>query len=210
VKRIFVVGANGRLGRQVVARALADGHRVTAFVRNAVGLPEHPSLTIVTGSVAEQPHHVREVAAGHDAVLSALGNPLWLRGKRGPAVVAAAMANLVAADVPRLVVPLAWGAGRSRRAASPLVRAVAATLIRRDYRDFDAAEHVVTTSGLLWTVAYFGALTDRDPSDRWRASTDVTTPSPLGIARADVARFLVNAASDDSVVRRHVVLHGAK
>ncbi|MCS7478453.1 NAD(P)-dependent oxidoreductase [Umezawaea endophytica] len=210
MKRIFVVGANGRLGRQVVARALADGHRVTAFVRNTAGLPDHPALAVATGSVAEQPQRVREAAAGHDAVVSALGNPLWLKGKRGPTVVAAAMENLVAAAVPRVVVPLAWGSGRSRGAASPLVRAVAATLIRRDYRDFDAAEEAVTTSGLLWTVAYFGALTDGDPTDRWRAATAVTTPSPLGIARADVARFLLDAVDDDSVVRRHVVLHGAK
>ncbi|MER6793336.1 NAD(P)-dependent oxidoreductase [Amycolatopsis mediterranei] len=208
-----MAGANGRLGRIVVARALEEGHQVTAFVRNAGSLPDNPALSIRIGSIAEQPDLVRQVVQGHDAVLSALGNPLWLKGMRGPAILAAAAANLVTAmhatGVPRLVLPLAWGTGLSRTAASPLVRAIAATLIRRDFRDFDAAEKLVTTSDLKWTIAYFGALTDDEPTTRWNASTHIRTPNPLAIARADVARFLISSLDDEALVKQHVVLSGA-
>ncbi|MFD4644452.1 NAD(P)-dependent oxidoreductase [Lentzea sp. NPDC058436] len=211
--RIFVAGANGRLGRAVVAQALAEGHQVTAFVRNAGTLSGHPALSISLGSVTERPDVVSRALEGHDAVLSALGNPLWLKGLRGPAILADAMANLIAAmratEVPRLVLPVAWGTGLSRTAASPLVRLVAATLIRRDFRDFDAAEHLVTASDLRWTIAYFGALTDAAPTTGWAASTQIRTPKPLAIARADVARFLVSSVDDEALVRQHVVLSGA-
>ena len=211
--RVFVVGANGRLGRTVVTRALAAGHEVTAFVRNADTLPDTPDLTINLGSVAEQPDAVREAMRGHDAVLTALGNPLWLKGMRGPAILADAVTNLIAAahatNVTRLVVPVAWGTGLSRAAASPLVRVIASTLIRRDFRDFDAAERLVTESDLKWTIAYFGALTDTEPTLRWSASSRIRTPKPLAIARADVAEFLVSSLEDESLVQQHVVLNGA-
>jgi putative NADH-flavin reductase len=211
--RIFVVGANGRLGRSAVARALAEGHQVTAFVRNADTLPDNPALSIRIGSITEQPDLVHQAVQGHDAVLSTLGNPLWLKGMRGPAILAAAAANLITAmhatGVPRLVLPVSWGTGLSRTAASPLVRAIAATLIRRDFRDFDAAEKLVTASNLKWMIAYFGALTDDEPTTRWNASTRIRTPSPLAIAREDVAQFLVSSIGDETLVKQHVVLSGA-
>jgi uncharacterized protein YbjT (DUF2867 family) len=90
--RIPVLGANGRLGRRVVARALAGGHEVTAFVRDPSAVPEHPMLSVEIGAVADQPNRV-------------------------------------------------------------LVHAITATLIRRDYRDADAAENILPTYGLMWTVA---------------------------------------------------------
>ncbi|MFD9701795.1 NAD(P)-dependent oxidoreductase [Lentzea sp. NPDC059081] len=212
--RIFVVGANGRLGRTVVTRALAEGHEVTAFVRNRGALPDSSALSISLGSVTDRPDAIAEALHGHDAVLSALGNPLWLKGLRGPAILADAMVNVVkamyATGVPRLVLPVAWGTGRSRAAASPVVRLVASTLIRRDYRDFDAAEHAVVQSDLEWTIAYFGALTDAEPSTRWSASTHIRTPKPLAIARADVAQFLVSSVETPTLAKHHVVLSGAQ
>ncbi|MET8048331.1 NAD(P)H-binding protein [Streptosporangium sp. NPDC005286] len=167
-------------------------------------------MSIRIGSIAEQPDLVRQAVQGHDAVLSALGNPLWLKGMRGPAILAAAAANLTTAmhatGVPASSCPFR---GEPASAASPLVRAIAATLIRRDFRDFDAAEKLVTASNLKWTIAYFGALTDDEPTTRWNASTRIRTPSPLAIAREDVAQFLVSSLGDETLVKQHVVLSGA-
>ena len=79
-------------------------------------------LTVVQGSVGEQPEVVASAMAGHDAVLSGLGNHTWLRGGRTITVMAAATANLITAmevqNVKRIVIPVAWGAGASRSATS--------------------------------------------------------------------------------------------
>ncbi|TXS39753.1 NAD(P)-dependent oxidoreductase [Streptomyces sp. uw30] len=210
--RLFVAGANGGIGRQVVYRALLNGHHVTAFVRRADGLPPDPRLTVVTGAVADEPETVRKAVPGHDAVICALGNPLWLRGRRGPAIVAAAATLLVDAmregGVERIVMPLAWGAGESVHAASAPVRAATRVFIRRDYRDFDAAEQILETSGLNWTVAYFGALTDEPPGAHWSASGELRTPPNLAISRADVAQFLLAAAEHGAFARGRAVLSG--
>lgn len=210
--RLFIVGANGGIGRHVVARALTGGHRVTAFVRHSEGLAPHPGLTVVTGAVADEPDRVRAALPGHDAVIAAIGNPLWLKGRRGPAIVEAATRNLVsgmrANGVPRIVLPLAWGAGASTTAASPLVRAATRMVIRRDYKDFDAAEETLVASGLNWTIAYFGSLTDDPPGPRWSASPTLRTPPALAISRADVARFLLASVENDDYARARAVLSG--
>ena len=51
--KLFVVGANGKTGVQVVRQALHAGHEVTAFVRRPGGLQEGVDrLASVRGDVA--------------------------------------------------------------------------------------------------------------------------------------------------------------
>src|SRR3989442_3550618 len=71
--RLFILGANGKTGTQLVDLALARGHEVTAFVRSPGKITRrHPRLEVRPGD----PHRVDELASalpGHDVVLSALG-----------------------------------------------------------------------------------------------------------------------------------------
>lgn len=71
---IVVFGAGGRAGRHTVAEAVARGHRVTAVVRDPAGYTDlaGAGVTIVAGDVTRA-DSVAEVAAGHDAVISAAG-----------------------------------------------------------------------------------------------------------------------------------------
>jgi uncharacterized protein YbjT (DUF2867 family) len=47
--RLFVIGANGRTGRQILDLACARGHQVTAFVRSPDRLPQMSGLSVVCG-----------------------------------------------------------------------------------------------------------------------------------------------------------------
>lgn len=212
--RLLVLGANGRLGQCVIADALERGACVTAFVRPGRGLPPRLGLSVATGEIATDRAAIAAVMPGHDAVISALGNPLWLKGLHGPAIVEAAFANTISAmrtaGVRRIVAPLAWGSGASLKPSGLLVRLIAATLIRRDYRDFSQAEERLVESDLDWTIAYFGALTAEPATSNWKASTTLRTPNALAIARADVARFLVEAALTGKHVHERVVLSGGR
>lgn len=208
---LVVFGANGALGREVAAAALRRKHQVTAVARRMPGLPEHPELSVRLLGVADDPEGVTDVVTGHDAVILAVGNPLRLKGKRGPAIMASATRNVVAAmrtnGVGRLVLPLAWGSGASRSQTSVLVRLLTRTLIRRDYADFDAAEHLATTGGISCAVTYFGSLTDGPQTGRWHADPTLATPTPLAISRADLAEHLVEAATAPNAQR--VAISGA-
>jgi putative NADH-flavin reductase len=71
--KLLIFGANGGTGRQLVAQALAQGHLVTAFVRNPAKLPlGHQNLRIAQGDALRY-DTVERALSGQDAVLSALG-----------------------------------------------------------------------------------------------------------------------------------------
>ena len=54
--RLLILGATGATGRELVDQALASGHEVTAFVRNAARVTvKHPNLTVTTGDVSVSP-----------------------------------------------------------------------------------------------------------------------------------------------------------
>jgi putative NADH-flavin reductase len=71
--KLLIFGATGGTGRQLVDQALAQGHEVTAFVRNPAKMTTpHENLKIVKGNIMDC-HSVGAAVAGQDAVFSALG-----------------------------------------------------------------------------------------------------------------------------------------
>ncbi|MFT4123839.1 MAG: NAD(P)H-binding protein [Microbacteriaceae bacterium] len=73
--RIAVLGATGKTGQEVVRRALAAGHEVTALVRRPEALPVRDDrLTVVVGD-ARDVEVIHRVATDQDALIAALGRP---------------------------------------------------------------------------------------------------------------------------------------
>src|SRR6266540_6835666 len=73
--QLFIIGATGKTGTQLIDIALARGHEVTAFVRSPDKITrEHPLLRVVPGDPLDADALARALP-GHDAVLSALGVP---------------------------------------------------------------------------------------------------------------------------------------
>lgn len=73
-KTFLVFGATGGTGRHFVARALADGHRVRALVRNPARLTtQSDRLAVWQGSIAD-PIDIDALVAGVDFVIVMLGD----------------------------------------------------------------------------------------------------------------------------------------
>src|SRR5438132_12968799 len=71
--KLFVIGATGRTGREIVQQALARGHQVTAFVRSPENITtKSESLTVLKGNVLDE-NELFNAMQNHDAVTSTLG-----------------------------------------------------------------------------------------------------------------------------------------
>lgn len=151
-KRLLILGATGRTGRELVDIALARGHQVTAFVRSPAKVTRRdPRLTVVKGD----PRNAEELSRampGHDAVLSALG-PLpreaMTRSTLLEESASSAMTALLRSGVRRfLVVSSAMlfpGGGP--------VAALLRLMLRPHVRDLKAMEERVRAAGIEWTIA---------------------------------------------------------
>jgi putative NADH-flavin reductase len=71
--RLFILGATGGIGSQLVEQALARGHRVTALVRSPERMGRsHERLTILGGDPLDT-EQLRRTLPDHDVVISAIG-----------------------------------------------------------------------------------------------------------------------------------------
>ncbi len=213
--RLTVFGATGPTGRRLVERAVAEGHEVTAFVRNPSKMKtKHERLSVVVGDVFEA-ERVEEAIAGREAVISVLGggpsNPLHPRrpGRAGgPSSVGAR--NILAAmerhGVRRLVCQSAWGAGESGEGLDApgwmFMKVLVPPFLRDEYADKDLMEETVRQSELDWVIVRPMLLTNGPWTGDYRVGEDLKPGRRPFISRADVAEFLLRQLRDDAFLRR--------
>src|SRR5512134_2043000 len=112
-RKVLVLGATGGTGREVVSRALAQGHDVTALVRDPERLPVRSDrLRVVVGSVIDDDGPLTVAMHGQDVVISALGVGKSLKSSgliahSAPAIVRA----MERSGVRRLIFTSAYGVG---------------------------------------------------------------------------------------------------
>ena len=212
--RLFILGATGRTGAELVEQGLARGHAVTAFVRSPRKIAlEHERLTVIEGDPLDA-GQLRAALPGHDIVLFALGP--------GPA-----------ADHPRLSLPFTNGSSPltvSGDSARSTVRAMQETGVHRlivvsvaflfpDFllgrifgslffrdvvRDAREVERVVGESGLEWTIVRPPQLTPGARTGQYRVKDGHRPPRGFSLSRADLAHFMLREAEHPQHLRKIV------
>jgi len=203
--RLALLGATGRLGGHVLRAAIARGHHVTVLVRDPARLPASPPPTrVVVGDVAD-PAAVADALRGAEAVISCLGTR---RGQEPPELLAAAMANVVAAAR-----PLAQGVvGAAMARPTHVVVVAAAGLLdapagglRRDRPGYPAAFvrgsaahlaafEVLAAGPLPWTLVCPPELVDGAPDQPLQWARDVLPNGPLRVSMPALAAWMLAEA----------------
>ena len=206
--RLLVLGATGGTGLEVLRQGLAQGHDVTAFVRNPAKLPVADArLHVVAGALPADRAPLEAALSGHDAVVCSLG---VRNAFKSGGLIANAMRVLVPAmeraRARRLLLVSANGVGETY-ARSPLVPRIMYRLLLGDiFADKAAGEAIVRASSLEWTIAYPVLLTDGPRTGQYRAGEALELRGMPKISRADVADFLLRELAGRAFVRKGVVL----
>ena len=198
--KLAVFGATGRTGRPLIEQATERGHEVVAFARSPSAVPARPGVTVVEGD-AYTGSGVAEAVAGADAVVSVLGQTsdgpddlLTVAGEH----ITTAMAEH---GVDRFVTLVGAGV-RTAGESVPLSGQVMGLLLKLLAGDAlaDAETHVqaVRETDLAWTVVRAPRLTAADGTGEYRAG-DVTLGF-ASVARADVARFILDCLEEESYI----------
>jgi uncharacterized protein YbjT (DUF2867 family) len=207
---ILVVGSTGPQGREVVAQALAAGHAVRALARKPSALQPVQGLEVVRGDVFDQPS-LDAATQGQDAAVVILGVS-FAAARKPTNVFSQGTRNLITAlkpaSVRRLIVVSSFGVGDSRRDARLLERAFFSLALLGAYADKELQEQAVRESGLDYTIVRPARLTMGAGTGRYTARIG-PGPVPSPVARADVARFILDALRERQYVGQTVSLGGS-
>lgn len=188
--RLFVIGATGRIGREILHLALRRGHRITAFVRSPQKLAPTPGLTIVAGDPLD-PTSLAAALPGHDAVLSSIGPHPREAFRPSTLLTDSARATIQAmhtAGVDRLAIVSAAVLFPQKGAYFAFFR----WLLRHHARDLRAMEALVGASGLNWTIARPPRLVQAAETG-FRALDGALPPGSFALSYRAVAAFLLDA-----------------
>ena len=200
---LVVLGATGRTGSLVVEQALAAGHTVTALVRSPQKVTAaNPNLRVIAGEATDT-SAVARALEGADAIISTLGG--------GGSVVADSTAAIVAAarqtGVRRVVVLSSWLVERDRMDA--VTRLLTGLGMAGMIKDKSVGEQLLRQSDLDWTIVYASPLSDGPATGSATVLPEQANRSmSQRISRADVAAWMIQAATTDQQSRRTVGITG--
>ena len=199
---LTVLGAAGATGVPLVEQAIAAGHQVTALARSAENLTlTSPNLHVVQGDATDRAV-VSEAMKGADAVISVLG-------ARGPVMAEATRAVVAAAEQAgpdRILMLSSFAVARDR--LKPVSRLVTRMAMGSQIKDKPAGEEVLRASGLDWTIVYATKLTNGPRTEPRVVPETEKVGISQTISRADLASFLLQAATDGLYSRRDVIITG--
>lgn len=205
--RILIVGATGRTGRMLVARALSRGHQVTAFVRDPSRLTlVHDRLLVVVGDV-RKPETIAPAMADQDAVVSMLSQStasvvtIFSEGTQALADAAEA------AGVRRFVAVSAAPVGVEPQRLPLAVRVVLLLPhLNAVYADMARMEaDLMSRDALDWTIVRPAVLSD-GPGSHFRIEVGELVPGGVTTSRRDLALLLLQVVETDAFIHERVAI----
>jgi putative NADH-flavin reductase len=206
--RLLDLGATGGTGLEVLRQALAQGHEITAFVRDPARLQlADARLRVVPGALPADAVPLEAALNGRDAVICSLGvRNAFKSGGLIEGAMRALVPAMERASVRQLLLVSANGVGATRAHSPVLPRLLYRLLLSDIFADKAAGETIVRSSSLEWTIAYPVLLTDGPRTGRYRAGETLELRGMPKISRADVADFLLRELSARAFVRKGAVL----
>jgi putative NADH-flavin reductase len=189
--KLFVIGATGRTGEEIVRQALARGHHVTAFVRSpGTVVLRHERLRVLKGNVTDE-SQLSEAMQNHDAVVSVLGPREVFKPSSLLHDSALATTRVMGGSGVRRLVVL------SAAAHFPgIPNRIVSFILRNHMRDSLAMEKVVQDTGLDWTIARPPRLT-REQYATYRSREGAAPRRGFSVSRKAVAAFMLDAIEQE-------------
>ena len=201
--KIVVFGATGGIGGLCVRQALAQGHEVTAPVRNPARVTmTHERLRVLQCDVLD-PSCVAKAVAGQEAVLCAVGTGAGAQ----TTVFSVGTRNIITAmedsGVRRLVIVSNYCmlSETPRDIAGKLMLFLTRIYLRNVLPDQRLALEEVRQSHLEWVAVRPLALVNAPGRGTYRVALDGLPPRGRRISREDVAAFMLNQTASREYLR---------
>lgn len=201
--KLAIFGATGRVGGEILKRALAEGHYVKALVRSEK-LEAHPNLEVILGDVRNA-IDVEKTIAGVDAVFSAIGTDRSTTlSDAAPLIVKAMEDHQV-----KRVITIGTAGILDSRLSPGLLRYEGGDSKRK--MTFAAEEHetvyrLFEKTDLHWTIVCPTYLPDGEARGNYRAEKDLLPEEGKEITVGDTAEFAYRQLESQEFIQSRVGL----
>lgn len=193
-------GSTGTIGRPVLARLLADGHRVSVLVRDPSRLHEtHDHLQVIVGDVLD-PDAVARTVDGVEAAIVTLG--ARQEGDQ-ESVVSKGLTNIVPAmeraGARRLLFMSILGVGETLSQAG-MARFILPLVMGEALKDRAVAEEIVKASSLEWIIVRAARIVRGESTGGPKVGEDLKVGLMTTTRLGDLATFLAGSLTDGRFV----------
>ncbi|ANU24400.1 NAD(P)-dependent oxidoreductase [Planococcus donghaensis] len=201
--KLAIFGATGRVGGEILKRALADGHEVKALVRSEK-LETHPNLEVVIGDVRNA-EDIEKTIKGTTAVFSAIGTDRTTTlSDAAPLIVQSMEQNGV-----QQIISIGTAGILNSRLSPGLLRYEGGDSKRK--MTFAAEEHeavyrLFETTSLHWTIVCPTYLPDGEARGNYRTEKDFLPLEGKEITVGDTAEFAYRQLNSQEFVQSRVGL----
>lgn len=203
--KVVVFGAAGGTGKRLVERALASGHAVVAVARRPEAIEQkHEHLQVAKGDVLDR-KSVALAIEGADAVIATFGPA---NNRKPGTLMSNGVENIVAAcedlDIPRFVFEsgLMCSDGKGLSFFGRIGLGLVGWWYSAMRDDKRIAERTIAASKIPhWVIVRPPVLDDSSATGDYVHGVDAPLNPAKALAHADVAAFLVRAATDDSLAK---------
>ncbi|MCR8659857.1 NAD(P)-dependent oxidoreductase [Paenibacillus endoradicis] len=201
--KLFVIGATGGVGKEVVKQALDKGYEVTAFVRDPSKLVmEHAHLHIVQGDGLDK-NSVITAMEGHDAVICTVGGKNLGTTTLMSTVTKHLIEGMKQHNIDRIVYCASAGIHKELKG---IMGKLITFVLRKVLADHTKVYESLVASKLHWTIARPMSLTNGPLLGSYNEVLHGGSPKGYSIARADVAVFMLKAVEDNQYLEQSVGL----
>lgn len=188
--RILLLGATGRVGKQILDLLLEANHEVTVLVRDVQKVTiQHPLLNIIQGDVLQR-EIVRESIEGIDGVISALNTNENETLSNSMQILVPLLEEL---HIQRIVTIGTAGILQSR--VEPTILRYLSSESKRKSKtaaeDHEKVFHILNGSQLNWTIICPTYLPDGQMTKNYRVSKNFLPAEGKSISTGDTAHFAV-------------------
>ena len=207
---VVVFGATGRTGMEIVKQALAEGHTVTAFVRDPSKLEiNDENLRFVQGDITNK-NQVSQAIQNQETVVVALGpGP-----NAPPKTITEGMRYIIEAmqthGVQRVIAISGAGidiASDRKRLFDRIVSVLVHLFNREDAREKEQQYLLFKQSDLDWTLVRPPVLTAGTHTGEYQTDVHTLNGKPR-LSRADLADFMVREIADRRYTQQPVFIGG--
>jgi putative NADH-flavin reductase len=203
--KLFILGATGKVGGELVKQALARGFEVTALVRSPQKvLIKDKRLQVVEGSPLDLKKLVQALS-GIDAVLSTLGHT----DLKESSIVTDSARTLIQAMKVTNVKRFAIISSTLVAPGGSFLTKIPRVITRHAIHDSAEMEKVIRPTDLAWTIVRLVRLTNKEETP-YRIFDDEPPSITASISRKTVAKCMLDLVSDQVFFQKTIGISASR